>query len=265
MRTPLRSAVSAHAVTRGRRDPGISGRAASLHCDAGIDRFAHLRNASGHANYRRPIRDSAPPHSHRKLRVHAWQPTTTHPARPTTTPSRSRPSRSAFPTSCRARRRRGRRQPSGFELPGADLSDLELDVVVLPAQEDEFTCVSCFLVKHQSQLDHEDARAHLHGVRGLSTSRTTAARRRERGRESRGRRSTQRRRRDRPSVGDRVHDHRRPSIPPRIRSHARGSKSRPACVARFLAGEHRDLARDTRHRCAPVRRVSTPSRTSTTG
>ncbi|HEY6113087.1 MAG TPA: DUF4193 domain-containing protein [Gaiellaceae bacterium] len=45
--------------------------------------------------------------------------------------------------------------PSGFELPGADLSDLELDVVVLPPQEDEFTCVNCFLVKHRSQLDHE--------------------------------------------------------------------------------------------------------------
>ncbi|MDR6866156.1 hypothetical protein J2Y69_000741 [Microbacterium resistens] len=45
--------------------------------------------------------------------------------------------------------------PSGFELPGADLSDVELDVVVLPAQADEFTCVSCFLVKHRSQLDHE--------------------------------------------------------------------------------------------------------------
>lgn len=42
--------------------------------------------------------------------------------------------------------------PGGFELPGADLSDLELDVVVLPAQQDEFTCVSCFLVKHRSQL-----------------------------------------------------------------------------------------------------------------
>ncbi|WP_438352924.1 DUF4193 domain-containing protein [Microbacterium sp. CJ88] len=47
--------------------------------------------------------------------------------------------------------------PSGFELPGADLSDLELDVVVLPAQEDEFTCASCFLVKHRSQLDHDSA------------------------------------------------------------------------------------------------------------
>ncbi|MGZ0710812.1 DUF4193 domain-containing protein (plasmid) [Coraliomargarita sp. W4R53] len=47
--------------------------------------------------------------------------------------------------------------PSGFELPGADLSDLELDVVVLPAQDDEFTCMSCFLVKHRSQLDHDGA------------------------------------------------------------------------------------------------------------
>src|ERR671927_265324 len=45
--------------------------------------------------------------------------------------------------------------PAGFELPGADLSDLDLDVVVLPPQADEFTCVSCFLVKHRSQLDHE--------------------------------------------------------------------------------------------------------------
>ncbi len=42
--------------------------------------------------------------------------------------------------------------PSGFELPGADLSDLSLDVVVLPPQQDEFTCMSCFLVKHRSQL-----------------------------------------------------------------------------------------------------------------
>jgi hypothetical protein len=43
----------------------------------------------------------------------------------------------------------------GFELAGQDLSDVDLDVVVLPAQEDEFTCVSCFLVKHQSQFDHK--------------------------------------------------------------------------------------------------------------
>ena len=44
----------------------------------------------------------------------------------------------------------------GFELAGQDLADLDLDVVVLPAQADEFTCISCFLVKHRSQLDHEE-------------------------------------------------------------------------------------------------------------
>ncbi|WP_169078148.1 DUF4193 domain-containing protein [Microcella alkalica] len=44
----------------------------------------------------------------------------------------------------------------GFELAGQDLADLDLDVVVLPPQADEFTCVSCFLVKHRSQLDHEE-------------------------------------------------------------------------------------------------------------
>ncbi len=43
----------------------------------------------------------------------------------------------------------------GFELAGADLSDMDLDVIVLPQQEDEFTCVECFLVRHRSQLDHE--------------------------------------------------------------------------------------------------------------
>ncbi len=42
-----------------------------------------------------------------------------------------------------------------YELPGNDLSNVNLDVVVLPPQEDEFTCVSCFLVKHRSQFDHE--------------------------------------------------------------------------------------------------------------
>jgi hypothetical protein len=39
-----------------------------------------------------------------------------------------------------------------FELPGADLSGEELTVRVLPAQQDEFTCSSCFLVVHRSQL-----------------------------------------------------------------------------------------------------------------
>ena len=39
-----------------------------------------------------------------------------------------------------------------FELPGADLSHEELTVRVLPRQADEFTCSSCFLVRHRSQL-----------------------------------------------------------------------------------------------------------------
>lgn len=40
----------------------------------------------------------------------------------------------------------------GFELPGADLSNEELSVRVLPRQSDEFTCSRCFLVHHRSQL-----------------------------------------------------------------------------------------------------------------
>ncbi|MDO5025661.1 MAG: DUF4193 domain-containing protein [Trueperella sp.] len=44
----------------------------------------------------------------------------------------------------------------GFELPGADLSNVELTVAVVPAQEDEFTCSQCFLVHHRSQLAYEE-------------------------------------------------------------------------------------------------------------
>src|SRR5882672_2027596 len=43
----------------------------------------------------------------------------------------------------------------GFELPGADLSGEELSVSVVPRQADEFTCSSCFLVHHRSQLAYE--------------------------------------------------------------------------------------------------------------
>ena len=39
-----------------------------------------------------------------------------------------------------------------IELPGADLSGVELTVKVLPRQSDEFTCTSCFLVVHRSRL-----------------------------------------------------------------------------------------------------------------
>jgi hypothetical protein len=42
-----------------------------------------------------------------------------------------------------------------LELPGADLSNEELAVRVLPRQADEFTCGQCFLVHHRSQLAKE--------------------------------------------------------------------------------------------------------------
>lgn len=43
----------------------------------------------------------------------------------------------------------------GIDLPGADLSGEELTVIVVPEQSDEFTCSSCFLVRHRSQVARE--------------------------------------------------------------------------------------------------------------
>ncbi|MDO4613898.1 MAG: DUF4193 domain-containing protein [Actinomycetaceae bacterium] len=43
-----------------------------------------------------------------------------------------------------------------FELPGADLSNEELSVDVVPRQDDEFTCSVCFLVHHRSQLAEDN-------------------------------------------------------------------------------------------------------------
>jgi Domain of unknown function (DUF4193) len=43
----------------------------------------------------------------------------------------------------------------GIDLPGADLSGEELTVIVIPEQSDEFTCSSCFLVRHRSQVAKE--------------------------------------------------------------------------------------------------------------
>lgn len=48
-----------------------------------------------------------------------------------------------------------------LELPGADLSNEELTVRVLPRQADEFTCSSCFLVQHRSQLSARRAPAQV--------------------------------------------------------------------------------------------------------
>ena len=37
-------------------------------------------------------------------------------------------------------------------MPGADLSNEDSSVTVIPMQGDEFICSNCFLVKHRSQL-----------------------------------------------------------------------------------------------------------------
>nr|MDT0666013.1 DUF4193 family protein [Micromonospora sp. DSM 115978] len=39
-----------------------------------------------------------------------------------------------------------------LDLPDAEVRDEELSLRVLPRQADEFTCTSCFLVHHRSQL-----------------------------------------------------------------------------------------------------------------
>ena len=39
-----------------------------------------------------------------------------------------------------------------YELPGADLSNEDASVTVIPLQGDEFVCSECFLVTHRSQL-----------------------------------------------------------------------------------------------------------------
>jgi hypothetical protein len=46
--------------------------------------------------------------------------------------------------------------PDSLEMSGQDLASMELDVIVVPPQADEFTCMSCFLVKHRSQIAKEN-------------------------------------------------------------------------------------------------------------
>ncbi len=43
-----------------------------------------------------------------------------------------------------------------YELPGADLSNEDASVTVIPMQGDEFVCSQCFLVKHRSQFAYSD-------------------------------------------------------------------------------------------------------------
>ena len=43
----------------------------------------------------------------------------------------------------------------GVEHPGADLSGEELIIHVIPQEQDEFTCFSCVLVRHRTQIARE--------------------------------------------------------------------------------------------------------------
>jgi hypothetical protein len=47
----------------------------------------------------------------------------------------------------------------GIDLPGADLSYEELTIQVVPEQVDEFTCGSCFRVRHRSPLTRRSGKA----------------------------------------------------------------------------------------------------------
>ena len=47
-----------------------------------------------------------------------------------------------------------------YELPGADLSNEDSSVTVIPMQGDEFICMECFLVKHRSQLSDASEEGH---------------------------------------------------------------------------------------------------------
>lgn len=44
----------------------------------------------------------------------------------------------------------------GFVLPGGEVTQEELSVEIMPEQADEFTCGSCFMVRHRSQLARQD-------------------------------------------------------------------------------------------------------------
>lgn len=43
-----------------------------------------------------------------------------------------------------------------YVLPGGEAPQEEASVEILPEQADEFTCASCFMVRHRTQLARED-------------------------------------------------------------------------------------------------------------
>ncbi len=56
-----------------------------------------------------------------------------------------------------------------YELPGADLSNEDASVTVIPMQSDEFICSECFLVEasQPAGLHHRRRTAGMQGMRGL--------------------------------------------------------------------------------------------------
>ena len=56
----------------------------------------------------------------------------------------------------------------GAGVPGGEFIAEELIVQVIPQADDEFTCSSCFLVRHRSQIARQVRHRYLlHGLRGL--------------------------------------------------------------------------------------------------
>ncbi|WP_431709601.1 DUF4193 family protein [Glutamicibacter uratoxydans] len=47
----------------------------------------------------------------------------------------------------------------GFILPGTEIDPEEASVEIMPEQSDEFTCASCFMVRHRSLLVRQDGAA----------------------------------------------------------------------------------------------------------
>ena len=63
----------------------------------------------------------------------------------------------------------------GAGVPGGEFIAEELIVQVIPQADDEFTCSSCFLVRHRSQIARRSGHRYLlHGLRGLKAGRLKA-------------------------------------------------------------------------------------------
>lgn len=45
-----------------------------------------------------------------------------------------------------------------FILPGTEISQEDISVEILPEQADEFTCASCFMVRHRSLLARQEGK-----------------------------------------------------------------------------------------------------------